>query len=127
MLTGDQVPPPYPILDVHVPERPLLMFALVPAAVLLPSVFFCIAAQTGSLEKKWAAAESRRGQLQLEELQHRLASADDVVWTSMAALATKIDHAAALAENAVGQQHTHGMRQFTECVGSLMLVGEVSP
>ena len=40
VLTGDQVPPPYPILDVHVPERPLLMFALVPAAVLLPSVFF---------------------------------------------------------------------------------------
>jgi hypothetical protein len=42
VLTGDQVPPPYPILDVHVPERPLLMFALVPAAALLPSVFFAL-------------------------------------------------------------------------------------
>merc|ERR1719316_759223 len=77
-IVGDQVPPPYPIMDIHVPE---------------PKV--------GSLQKKWAADENQQGALKLEEAGHRLAAASDAFWASTAPLGAKIENAAALAEEAV--------------------------
>lgn len=77
-IVGDQLPPPYPILDIHVPEP-----------------------KAGSLEKKWAADENQRSALQLEEIEERLKVSTDALWSSSAALAAKIEQTAALAEDAM--------------------------
>jgi hypothetical protein len=66
-IVGDEVPPPYPILDVHVPE---------------PSL--------GSLEKKLAADGEQKLNLELDEVVQRMATADEAMQASMASLATKI-------------------------------------
>ena len=57
-------------------------------------------AKVGSLQKKWVADENQQGALKLEEAGRRLAAASNALWASTAPLGAKIEHAAALAEDA---------------------------
>merc|ERR1719231_530940 len=77
-IVGDQAPPPYPILDVHIPE---------------PIV--------GALDRKWAAEDGQQSALKLDEVAERIAAADELMQSSMAPLAAKIESAAAAAEAAI--------------------------
>ena len=62
-----------------------------------------MSAKIGSLQNKWAADENRQSDLKLEEAGHRLAAADDALWSSTTPLTAKIEQAAQLAEEAVRQ------------------------
>jgi len=77
-IVGDQVPPPYPIIDVHVPE-PMI----------------------GSMAKKWASEDNQQRALQLGEIEQRLATSSQLLRVALAPLAAKIEEAAAMAESAV--------------------------
>lgn len=75
---GDQVPPAYPIVDVHVPE---------------PMV--------GSLERELVMEESQQSSKQMEEIDHSLAASDQMFKTAMALVTAKIEHVGVLAEAAM--------------------------
>lgn len=77
-IVGDQTPPAYPILDVHVPE---------------PMV--------GSMQKQWAAEENQQMSQQLDTIEQRLTASAEVLRIAMEPLTAKIEQAAATAENAI--------------------------
>jgi len=78
MCAGDQAPPPYPIVDVHVPIS-----------------------MVGAFEKKWEADDNQQRVQQLEAIEHRLAASDEMLWASVAPLVAKIEQVTAMAEAAV--------------------------
>ena len=78
MRAGDQAPPPYPIVDVHVPIS-----------------------MVGAFDKKWEADDNQQRVQQLESIEHRLAASDEMLWASVAPLVAKIEQVTAMAEAAV--------------------------
>jgi hypothetical protein len=77
-IVGDQVPPPYPVIEVHVPE-PMI----------------------GSMAKKWASEDNQERALHLGEIEQRLATSSQLLRVALAPLASKIEEVAAVAEAAV--------------------------
>jgi hypothetical protein len=93
---GDQVPPPYPILDIHIPER-TCGYDL--REIQCICCFF--AARVGPLEKKWAAEDRQFVSGQLAAVQQHLDANDELLKSQSEALASKIEHVAALAQSIV--------------------------
>ena len=62
----------------------------------------CVAAEIGTLEKKWAADDSQQSILELDEVAQRMTAVDEMLRASMAPLAAKIEQTAKTAETAAG-------------------------
>jgi len=77
-IVGDEVPPPYPIIDVHVPEP-----------------------NTGTMEAKWAADDSGITTQKLDALLNKLEAGETQFRDSAAQLTEKLEKLASVAKTVV--------------------------